>query len=331
MTTLPVTQTDTDQLRARIEKVRQIVAPDLDEQELVFFLEYCKRTGLDPVTRQIYAQKRRSKNAKGEWDAKLTIGTSIDGQRLIAQRTGQYAGQVGPLWCGSDKKWTDVWIESDPPQAAKVGVLRHDFKEPVYGVATLESYCQRTKEGDPTSMWRKMPDVMLAKCAEALALRKAFPNELSGIYEETEMQQADSHAIPVASRQVAQPRVEQKGPEASQSSVASPSRKAAAPPDTSPPQESGLKPSDADIAMLEEQTKKHAWKNAQVIDFIRLKWAKASPRTLDLTQFQALVDTIQKRTFPQAMTDAGSKEHAPKAAQLPYSDKFDKEDAGLTQ
>lgn len=154
--------------------------------ELQVFLNYAQRTGLDPFARQIYMIARWNSKAQAlDW----TIQTGIDGMRVVAQRSGEYAGQTSPQWCGPDGEWKDVWLGAGPPSAARVGIHRRGFAEPLYAVARFASYAPAAGPG--SMMWDKMPDVMISKVAEALGLRKAFPHDLSGIYVNEEMHQAD--------------------------------------------------------------------------------------------------------------------------------------------
>jgi hypothetical protein len=83
-----------------------------------------------------------------------------------------------------------VWLQDVPPKAAKVGVYRNGFVEALTAVALWDQYAVKDKDGKLTTMWRKMGSLMLGKCAEMLALRRAFPMELSGLYSTEEMDQA---------------------------------------------------------------------------------------------------------------------------------------------
>jgi phage recombination protein Bet len=158
--------------------------------EIALFLEQVERTGLDPLARQIYAQFRKSHGVE-----KMSIETSIDGFRLVAERTGRYMGQDEPQWCGEDGVWTDTWLRKEHPAAAKAKVRKvmGNLVAPTTAVAHWEEYAVTGPAGQ---FWQSKPALMIAKCAEALALRKAFPQELSGLYTAEEMAQADGPTTP---------------------------------------------------------------------------------------------------------------------------------------
>lgn len=172
----------------QLDVLRRTVAAELTADEFALFGEVVRRTGLDPFAKQIYAIARGS----GQY-RKVTFQTGIDGYRLIAERTGEYEGQDEPEWCGEDGQWVDVWLKSTPPAAARVKVYRRG-RRPSVGIALFKEYAQRDRDGNPLDMWRKMPTNQLAKCAEALAIRKAFANEVSGVYTSEEMEQAANEA-----------------------------------------------------------------------------------------------------------------------------------------
>jgi phage recombination protein Bet len=164
---------DTEQLKI----IQRTVFPDGSPGEVQLFGIVCTRTGLDPFSKQIYAMKDRR--------GKVSFITGIDGLRAVASRNPHYAGQEGPFWCGEDGEWKDVWLSNEKPRAAKVGIrLRSPNSETVY---TTWAVAHWSEYGDTKNVWATKWRLMLAKCAEALALRKAFPNDLSGLYSDDEM------------------------------------------------------------------------------------------------------------------------------------------------
>lgn len=159
-----------DQSDDRIELIKKTVAEkaDLSDLELQLFLHVAKRTGLDPLLKQIHVLKDRR--------GKISFIIGIDGFRLIASRSPEYVGQASRRWAGEDLVWRKAWIERGNPSVARAGVRRSTFAAPIYEVATWRSY------GRDEPAWRQYPDVMLGKVAEAHAIRKAFPAELAGLY-----------------------------------------------------------------------------------------------------------------------------------------------------
>ena len=154
--------------------------PQATANDISFFAQYCQKTRLDPLSRQIYAIPRQGS---------MQILLSIDGYRIIAQRTGEYEGSE-TFWCGTDGVWTDVWLNNNPPSAAKVIVYRKNCKRGVSAVALFKEYANLN-----SNTWQKMPSLMLAKCAESLALRKSFPSDLSGLYTTDEINNIEENNI----------------------------------------------------------------------------------------------------------------------------------------
>lgn len=186
-------QTDWDDVQlAALAHIGIADAPTADQK---VFMHVCQRTGLDPWARQIYLIGRREKQPDKSYKVKWTIQTGIDGFRAKAGERPEYRGQVGPQWCGDDGEWRDVWVSPKPPTAARVGILRDDFHEPIWGTAMFREYAQTTtwdNQVQLTKMWREKGAHMIAKCAEALGLRRAFPDQLSGLYTDDEMGHLDS-------------------------------------------------------------------------------------------------------------------------------------------
>lgn len=175
---------------AQRDLIKRTVAAGTSEEEFELFVEVCRMTGLNPFAKQIYAIMRNAgKDEHGHWVKRMTIQTGIDGYRLLAARTGALAGIDDAEYDSEDTKH---------PAWARVTVWRlvQGQRMPFTAKARWSEYAATDKDEKLTGQWGKMPYLMLGKCAEALALRKAFPAELSGVYTAEEMEQADNPPTP---------------------------------------------------------------------------------------------------------------------------------------
>lgn len=163
-------QLQVSDLESKKDLIKRMYCKGCSDDEFEVFLHTCKRTGLDPSAKQIYAIKRGDK---------MTLQTGIDGFRLIADRTGNYSpGQEATFTYDDKNKLSSAtaYIKKRTPDGTW-----HEVSATAY----MDEYDSKQ------NLWVKMPRAMLSKCAESLALRKAFPAELSGIYTTEEMEQAD--------------------------------------------------------------------------------------------------------------------------------------------
>ena len=192
----PASQTQAPTMYSQADYVRwQIVGKDIDKDEFDYFLAVANHLGLDPLRRQIYCVKR---------DGRAVVQTGIDGYRAIAARSGLLAGIDDAEYGPEDSKGYPLWARVTVYRLVKG--QRYAFT----ATARWSEYVQKTKDGTVTRMWQRMPYLMLSKCAESRALRMAFPSELSGVYTEEEMMQADNPLPTVQVTEQRQETTEQK-------------------------------------------------------------------------------------------------------------------------
>jgi len=158
--------------QARVDFVLKTYCGGADEATASAFVHIARKRRLSPEEKQIYLINRG-----GKW----SVETSIDGFRLIADRSDRYAGSDEAVY-GEET--------AGHPATASVTVwkLVQGIRCPFTATARWAEYCP--KAATQAFMWNDKPYLMLGKCAEALALRKAFPADLSGIYVDAEMAQA---------------------------------------------------------------------------------------------------------------------------------------------
>jgi len=184
----------------QLAAIRKEYAVGATDEQFTIFITECQQRNLIPG-RHVYFQLRRAKERDPEtgaefWSKRITMLTSIDAFRLMAQRTGEYRGQEATVWIYLDKATGLPSVRStvplpneknEPrtPWAAETSVLRKGFDKPIVAVARFDAYAVTYKKGNDellTQQWVKRSPEQIAKCSEALGLRKAFPEELGGLY-----------------------------------------------------------------------------------------------------------------------------------------------------
>lgn len=189
----------------QLDLIRRTVANDLNADEFDMFINIARQNGLDPFKKQIYAVVYNKDKIDKR---KVSFITGIGGYRAIAQRSGLYRpdedaprivkaedlkDDLNPLGIdyaevkvhryGPDGKWYPItgrayWLEFAP--------IKDEWAENANG-----KWAPTGKQTlDRSGNWGKMPHVMLAKCAEADALRKGWPEDLGALYVDAEMDRA---------------------------------------------------------------------------------------------------------------------------------------------
>ena len=180
---------------AKVLKEQLLASKDGEptDEELLYFAQVCQSTGLDPTKREIYGIYRNVKQKDGSYKQRLSIQTGIDGFRRTAEESGKYAGSKEPEFIYDPNIVIGVNVDGTTktvPNTAKVTVMKlmGDRIIETTRTANWPDYYPGDGQG---AMWRKLPETMLAKVAEAQALRVAFPN-CAQLYLSEEMQQAET-------------------------------------------------------------------------------------------------------------------------------------------
>lgn len=155
--------------KKQYEIIKNTYCKGVSEDEVTVFFHICKHLKLDPMLKQVYAIPR---------SGKMTVQTSIDGYRAIAERTGKYSPGREAVY-SYDKNGKILSCTSFVKKMTPDGTWHE--------IGATAFFSEYEVKG---TFWNKMPHVMIAKCAESLALRKAFPEQLSAIRTEDEMEQA---------------------------------------------------------------------------------------------------------------------------------------------
>ncbi len=181
------------------------LAPAVLQEQFNYFMYVAAARGLNPLLGQIEPIWRANK---------MICLVRIDGARKLAQDSGMYRGQLGPFWKGKTTGWQDFWDDDEPPSSCKVGIVVDTFPEPIWGIANFKEYGLKEEKDYKTGevriafsspMWKSGSSFMIAKCAEMIGLRRAFPSSFSSLYIQEEINDHETLELIKALPQTAPP------------------------------------------------------------------------------------------------------------------------------
>lgn len=148
------------------------------EQETLMFIELCKAQKLNPFIREAYLIKF------GNSPANIVVGKDVFVKR--AYRNPNFEGmKAGIVTVDKEGNTHEREGSLKLPGETLIGgwceVYTNDKKFPIKSVVSLEEYSKSQ------STWKTMPCVMIRKCAMVTALREAFPEDLQGLYDASEV------------------------------------------------------------------------------------------------------------------------------------------------
>jgi len=178
-----------------------------DTDTIITLMSLAETKDLNPLDNQLQLTFAKSKDSNGQFVTKGIVLIGIDGFRAIAARSGKYLGGTAPLFARMNQAgeivWSEAWFEEwGFPIACKMGIYVKDAPEPTYSVVHFNEYAGYRKMSASEIKEGKKPDkidnygnaqvlspiwatkflLMLAKCCEAVGIRRACPDELSGLY-----------------------------------------------------------------------------------------------------------------------------------------------------
>jgi hypothetical protein len=180
---------------AALRVLHEVKFPGTSLDEFRWIYEQCRSRGINPFSNHVYHKKQWNDDSR---QPEILLLLKLDGFRSAADDTGLFRGTLGPYWCGEDGRWSDVWLSSEFPYAARVGVKREGFPEPIWRTAKWSEFAQYTDDACTVLVdhWYRMPAHMLGVRAEVIAFRAAFPEKLGGVYLPDELERPPGQSPP---------------------------------------------------------------------------------------------------------------------------------------